>query len=87
MDLAPQAGNKAAWVNAAQVADGRKAVHVRSDEGLTAMVYLDPRTEALMPGGALQAGKRYVFIGRESGLTVNPQDTQSINLLSYTLAR
>jgi len=87
VDLAPKAGNKAAWVNAARVADGRRAVHVRSDEGLTAMVYLDPRTEALMPGGALQAGKRYVFIGREAGLSWNPKDTQSLDLLSYDLAQ
>ena len=89
VDLAPKPGNKAAWVNDAYMIGGRpaKAVHVRSEEGLSVMLYLDPRTEALMPGGALQAGKRYVFIGRESGLTVNPQDTQSINLLSYTLAR
>ncbi|QNN70884.1 TPM domain-containing protein [Thermomonas carbonis] len=87
VDLAPQAGNKVAWVNAAQVADGRKAVHVRSDEGLTAMVYLDPRTEALMPGGALQAGKRYVFIAREAGLSWNPKDTQSLDLLSYVQAK
>lgn len=89
VDLAPKPGNKAAWVNDAYMIAGKpaKAVHVRSEEGLSVMLYLDPRTEALMPGGALQAGKRYVFIGRESGLTVNPQDTQSINLLSYTLAR
>lgn len=87
VDLAPKPGNKAAWVNASQVADGRRAVHVRSDEGLTAMVYLDPRTEALMPGGALQAGKRYVFIGREAGLSWNPKDTQSLDLLSYVQAQ
>ena len=87
VDLAPKPGKKAAWVNAAQVANGRVAVHVRSDEGLTAMVYLDPRTEGLMPGGALQAGKRYVFIARESGLSWNPKDTQSLDLLSYVQTR
>ena len=54
---------------------------------LTAMVYLDPRTEGLMPGGALQAGKRYVFIARESGLSWNPKDTQSLDLLSYVQTR
>lgn len=87
VDVAPRAGNKTAWVNTARIADGRKAVHVRSDEGLTAMLYLDPRTQALMPAGALQAGRRYVFIGREAGLSWNPRDTQSIDLLSYDLAQ
>ena len=87
VDTAPKPGNKAAWVNTARTADGRRAVQVRSDEGLTAMLYLDPGTEALMPAGALQAGKRYVFIGREAGLSWNPKDTQSIDLLSYDLAQ
>jgi hypothetical protein len=89
VDVAPRPGNKAAWVvDGAQIA-GRpaKAVHVRSAEGLTVMLYLDPRTEALMPASALQAGKRYVFIGRESGLSPNPKDTQAIDLLSYDLAQ
>ena len=40
-----------------------------------------------MPGGALQAGKRYVFIGRESFLSWNPKDTQAIDLLSYVQAQ
>lgn len=89
VDLAPKPGNKAAWVDDAHQIAGRpaKAVHVRSDEGLTVMLYLDPRTEGLMPGGALQAGKRYVFIGRESWLSSDPKHTQAINLLSYDLAR
>lgn len=87
VDVAPKSDNKAAWVNTVKLSDGRKAVHVRSDEGLTAMLYLDPRTEALMPAGALAQGKRYVFIGRESGLSWNPKDTQAVDLLSYDLAR
>ena len=87
VDVAPKPGNKAAWVNDAKLRDGRRAVQVRSDEGLTAMLYLDPRTEALMPAGALQAGKRYVFIGREAGLSWNPKDTQAVDLLSYDLAQ
>ena len=40
-----------------------------------------------MPGGALREGQRYVFIGRESGLSWNPKDTQDIDLLSYVLAQ
>lgn len=85
VDVTPRPGNKAAFVNEAHKVGGRsaRAVHVRSDEGLTVMLYFDPRTEALMPGGALQAGKRYSFIGREAGLSWNPKDTQSIDLLSY----
>ena len=40
-----------------------------------------------MPGGALQAGKRYTFIGRESWLSSDPKHTQAINLLSYAQAQ
>ncbi|WP_313928931.1 TPM domain-containing protein [Pseudoxanthomonas sp.] len=89
VDIAPKPGNKEAFVNDARQIAGRtaKAVHLRSDEGLTVMLYLDPRTESLMPAGALQAGKRYVVIGRESGLSPNPKDTQAIALLSYDLAQ
>ena len=89
VDLAPKPGIKAVWVDGDRVTAGRpaKAVHVRSDEGLTVVLYLDPRTEGLMPGGALQAGKRYVFTGRESFLSWNPKDTQAIDLLSYVQAR
>lgn len=89
VNIAPKLGNKAAWVvEGAQIAGHpAKAVHVRSAEGLTVMLYLDPRTEALMPGGAMREGQRYVFIGRESGLSWNPKDTQDIDLLSYVLAQ
>ena len=89
VDLAPKPGNKAAWVDDGHMIAGKpaKAVHVRSDEGLTVMLYLDPRTESLMPGGALQAGKRYTFIGRESWLSSDPKHTQAINLLSYAQAQ
>jgi len=89
VDLAPKPGIKAVWVDGNRKIAGRpaRAVHVRSDEGLTAVLYLDPRSEGLMPGGALQAGKRYVFIGRESFLSWNPKDTQAIDLLSYVQAQ
>lgn len=89
VDLAPKPGNKAAWVDDARQVSGRaaKAVHLRSDEGLTVMLYLDPRTESLMPAGQLKAGARYMLIGREAGLSPNPKDTQSIELLSYDLAQ
>lgn len=89
VDLAPKPGDKAAWVDDARKIAGKpaKAVHVRSDEGLTVMLYLDPRTESLMPGGALQAGKRYAFIGRESWLSSDAKHTQVIDLLSYVQAQ
>ena len=89
VDLAPAAGDTSAWVDDARQIAGRpaRAVHLRSDEGLTVMLYLDPRVEGLMPAGALQAGKRYVLIGREAGLSPNPGDTQAIELLSYDLAQ
>ena len=50
-DLNPPAGNKAAWVNDAKVKTGKQAVLLRSAEGLTTMLYVDPRTAALQPGG------------------------------------
>lgn len=89
VDLAPKPGDKAAWVDDARKIAGKpaKAVHVRSDEGLTVMLYLDPRTESLMPGGALQAGKRYAFIGRESWLSSDAKHTQAVDLLSYVQAQ
>ena len=86
VDVSPSPGDKSAWVNESMLRDGRrKAVHVRSEEGLTAMLYLDPGTETLMPAGALRAGTRYAFIGRANGLSWNPRDTQEIDLLSYDL--
>lgn len=85
-NLNPPPGNKAAWVNDVRVKNGQKAVLMRSAEGLTTMLYLDPRTEALQPGGKLEQGKTYTVIARASGLSWNPKDTQSLDLLSYTLA-
>ena len=83
-DLAPKAGDRSAFVNEAKLDGGRyKAIRARDASGMTVMLYLDPRTQALMPGGALRAGQRYAFIGREAGVSRNPHDTQPIDLLSY----
>ncbi len=83
VSLQPAVGNKAAWVNSAKLKHGVKAVHVRAPDGHTLMMYVDPRTEALMPGGRLADGKAYSFVARVSSLSVNKHDTQSFELLSY----
>jgi hypothetical protein len=85
VSLAPPAGDKAAWVNTRLVERGYKAVHVRTPDGYTVMLYVDPRTEALMPAGALAEGAAYSFIARVNSLSWNPKDTQSFDLLSYDL--
>ena len=84
--LNPPTGVKSAYVNESKVKDGKRAVLMRSSEGLTTMLYVDPRTEALMPGGKLQEGKAYTVIARSNLLSWNPKDTQSLDLLSYAVA-
>ncbi|WP_426304961.1 TPM domain-containing protein [Acidovorax facilis] len=84
-NLNPPAGNKAAWVNDAKVKNGKQAVLLRSAEGLTTMLYVDPRTEVLQPGGKLEQGKTYTVIARAAGLSWNPKDTQSLDVLSYAV--
>ena len=58
---------------------------LRSAEGLTTMLYVDPRTAALQPGGKLEQGKTYTVIARAAGLSWNPKDTQSLDVLSYSV--
>jgi len=84
--LNPPTGVKSAYVNETKVKNGKKAVLLRSSEGLTTMLYVDPRTEALMPGGKLEQGKTYSVIARSDFLSWNPKDTQSLDLLSYAAA-
>ena len=85
-NLNPPVGVKSAWVNEPKLKTGQKAVLLRSAEGLTTMLYMDPRTEALQPGGKLEQGKVYSVVAREAGLSWNPKDTQSLDLLSYNVA-
>lgn len=80
LDVKP--GYAAAHVNEIR-SETRKAVHVSTAEGLIVMLYVDPQTEALMPGGALREGQRYEFVARVDSLSWNPKDTQSFDLLSY----
>ena len=52
-------------VNEATIKDGRwRAVLVKTDDGKETTLYMQPRTEPLMPGGALRAGQRYTFTGQ-----------------------
>jgi hypothetical protein len=83
VNLAPSTDDK--WLNDIKLERGYKAVQARTPDGINLMLYVDPRTEALMPGGALQQGKSYVFVARVSFLSWNPEDTQSFDLLSYDL--
>lgn len=85
-NLSPPTGIKSAYVNESKIKNGKKAVLMRSSEGLTTMLYIDPRTEALMPGGKLEQGKTYSVIARSDFLSWNPRDTQSLDLLSYVAA-
>lgn len=85
-NLDPPLNDKSAWVNEAKVSNGKKAVLMRSAEGMTTMLYLDPRSEHLMPGGKLEQGKTYSIVARSDALSWNSRDTQSLDLLSYTVA-
>lgn len=81
----PPTGNKAAWVNDVKVKNGKQAVLLRSTEGFTAMLYVDPRTAALQPSGKLAQGKVYTVIARADWISGNPQHTQSLDVLSYAV--
>ena len=83
--LNPPTGNKAAWVNDIKVKNGKQAVLLRSAEGFTAMLYVDPRTAALQPGGKLEQGRVYTVIARADWISGNPQHTQSLDVLSYAV--
>lgn len=84
-NLNPPTGVKSAYVIESKVKDGKKAVLMRSAEGLTTMLYVDPRTESMMPGGKLVQGKTYTVIARSDFLSWNPKDTQSLDVLSYAI--
>ena len=83
--VTPPTGNKAAWVNDIKVKNGKQAVLLRSAEGFTAMLYIDPRTAALQPSGKLAQGKVYTVIARADWISGNTQHTQSLDVLSYAI--
>ncbi|HSX62860.1 MAG TPA: TPM domain-containing protein [Tahibacter sp.] len=68
-------------------AQKRNPLHVQTADGYALMLYVDPHTEALMPGGKLQAGRSYRFVTRVNSLSWNRKDTQSFDLLSYDSVR
>ena len=41
-----------------------RAVLVKTDDGKESTLYMQPRTEQLMPGGTLRVGQRYTFTGQ-----------------------
>ncbi|WP_420454287.1 TPM domain-containing protein [Rubrivirga sp.] len=83
--LDPAPGGRDPFVNDVKL-EGRRAVHVETEGGFETVMYFDPEVEAIMPGGPLQAGKAYTFVVREGGLSANRDDTQHLDLISYTLA-
>ena len=78
-DLDPPRGDKRRFVNAKHEEMVGPPVLVEFD-GRAAMLYVDPHTQALMPAGRLEAGRRYSFVARESSLH---NDTPQLDLLSY----
>ena len=52
-------------VNESIVKDGRwQGVLVKTPDGREVTLYMQPQTASVMPSGALQAGKRYAFVGQ-----------------------
>ncbi|QTD44176.1 TPM domain-containing protein [Ottowia testudinis] len=82
----PPKGDNAALVMETMASNGRKAALLRSAEGRTAMLYYDPRMEALMPGGKLQVGKVYSVVARVGALSGKPTFTNQLNMVSYAAA-
>lgn len=83
-DLTPDPRARFPHVNPPGRNGASRAVYVKTTEGLHTMVYLDPATEGLMPGGKLEAGKRYTFVGRSQFVSPNPKDTQQVVAFSYS---
>lgn len=79
-NLAPDKNDKRHFVNEKHAERVGPALLVREEGGGDAMLYLDPRTSALMPAGPLVEGRRYSFVARESNLHGAPPQ---LDLLSY----
>ncbi|MBL0042303.1 MAG: TPM domain-containing protein [Xanthomonadales bacterium] len=81
----PAAGEQGKWINDTHAEIAGAPMHVVAADGRNLLVYVNPHTEGLMTS-ALEAGQSYVFIARESSLSQNPDDTLSVDVLSYDRA-
>ncbi|MEO7850982.1 MAG: TPM domain-containing protein [Rubrivivax sp.] len=79
VDRTPDKSNRKLFVNSIHEKLVGGAILVRTDNGSDVMVYVNPHTEALMPGGKLQEGRMYSLVVREHSLA----DTPQLDLLSY----
>lgn len=79
-DLDPPRNDKRRFVNAKHEEMVGPPVLVEFEGSRAAMLYVDSHTQALMPAGKLEAGRRYSFVARESSLH---NDTPQLDLLSY----
>jgi hypothetical protein len=75
----PDPANRKLAINAPKTRDIGPALHVRTAGGQDAVLYVSPNVPALMPV-ALEEGKRYAFIARDSFLA---GDTPQFDLISY----
>ena len=82
---APSGDSEAFFVLESKREHFGRAVHARTADGRSLVLYLDPHTEGLMPAGALQAGKPYTFVARADQLSDDPEDSLSFEVLSYDL--
>ena len=78
----PAGGAQAKWINDAHAEEAGAPLHVVTRDGRNLLVYANAHTEGLMTA-KLEEGRSYVFIARESALSLNPEDTLSFDVLSY----
>lgn len=62
---------------------GKRPIHVKSDDGFDAIVYLDPRTVPLMPAGLPEVGQRYTLVGRVERPAALEAHPDHLHLLSW----
>lgn len=77
----PDAGNRQLGIKEPRTRHTGPAMHVRTESGRDAVLYVNPSVPALMPV-PLEEGKRYRFIVRNSVLV---QETPQLDLISYDL--
>lgn len=82
VDLTPPKGDKKRFISDIHERRVGPAMLVHADNGREVMAYMNPRTAALMPSGALREGATDSFVVRESNLAL---DTPQFDVLSYDL--